>query len=293
MAMADRTALDSQVHRRRLQLALRQARLDAGRTQTEVAAALGWSLSKVVRIESGAVRVSSTDLQALLHFYGVAAARVDALVAEVKAARQPSWWRDYEDLLGRDFVSYLGLESSATEVRQFQAGLVPGLLQTERYARAVLTAVRQGQDVDDLVEARLQRQRIFDRADDPPLLIFVIDEAALHRGIGGPAVMAEQLEHIRAVAGRPTVSVVVLPFAAGAHAGLAGSFVLLTIGEDRAVYLEDAEGGLLRRDDPAVADDYARRFQLLTDLAEPVEGSLDRLAERSGWLPPQPRGSRR
>jgi transcriptional regulator with XRE-family HTH domain len=288
IAMANRTALDSHVHRRRLQLALRQARLGAGKTQQEVAAALEWSLSKVVRIESGAVRVSSTDLRALLHLYGMAATRVDALVEEVKAARQPSWWRNYEDLLGRDFVFYLGLESSATQIRQFQAGLVPGLLQTEHYARAILTAVWPGEDVEELVEARLRRQQVLERA-DAPLLTFVIDEAALHRRIGGPAVMAEQVERLESLAAMPDVSILVLPFDAGAHAGLAGSFVLLNIGDDRAVYLEDAEGGLLRRDDPPVADDYERRFQRLAELAEPIETSLHRLSQIGDWAPPPPR----
>ena len=279
MAEANRVTVDPHVHRRRLQSAVRQARLDAGKTQPEVAAALDWSLSKVVRIESGAVRVSLTDLRALLDYYGIRdTARVEGLLEEARAARRPAWWSDYESLLGREFTSYLGFEGSATLVRQFQAGLVPGLLQTESYARAVLTALRAPEHVDQLVEARRRRQRLLDRA-NPPRFVFVIDEAALRRRIGGPAGMLDQLRRLDAVARRPNVSVLALPLDVGAHAGLGGSFVLLDVGDEQVAYLEDGEGGLLRRDAPAVTDDYLARFRKLENVAEPVESILSRLIQ--------------
>lgn len=167
MAELDRVELDSHVHRRRLQAAVRQARIDAGRTQPEVARALDWSLSKVVRIESGAVGVSTTDLKALLELYGVDdTPRVAAVLDDARRARRPASWADYSDVYGKEFIAYLGFESSATEVRQFQAGLVPGLLQTEAYARSVLTAVRKGDDIERLVEARMKRQHLIEDVPD-------------------------------------------------------------------------------------------------------------------------------
>jgi hypothetical protein len=117
---------------------------------------------------------------------------------------------------------------------------------------------------------------LLDRA-NPPQFIFVIDEAALRRRIGGPAVMLDQLRHLDAVARQPNVSVLVLPFDVGEHAGLDGSFVLLDVGDEQIAYLEDGEGGLLRHDAPAVTEDYLTRFRRLEDVAEPVEPLLGRL----------------
>lgn len=268
--------VDPEVHRQRLRAMVRQARLDAGRTQPEVAAALDWSLSKLVRIESGAVRLSPTDLRALLEYYGVQdPVRVEELLGEARAARRPAGWADYQGLLSREFVSYLGFEGSATRIRQFHASLVPGLLQTEAYARAVLTAVRDRTDIDELVKARQRRQRLLDRPDGPRA-DFILDEAVLRRRIGGSEVMRAQLRHLEAVSRRPSISVRVLPFDIGEHPGLVGPFVMLDVEDEQVVYLEDAEGGLLRRDDAAVTGRYLTRFRQLEEVAEPIETILGR-----------------
>lgn len=279
MPEVDAAGMDPHVHRKRLQVAVRRARIHAGRTQAEVAAALDWSLSKLVRIESGAVRVSTTDLRALLSYYGIDDAdRVDQLLAEARGARRPAWWAEYETLFGPQFTAYLGFESSATQVRQFQASLVPGLLQTERYSRAVLSAVQEPASIERLVEGRQKRQRLLEHG-EPPEVSFVLDEAAIRRRIGGPVVMLEQLRHLQAVSRRPNVSLRLLTFDAGEHPGLAGSFVLLTVGDEQVVYVEDADGGMLQRDDVAVTESYAERFRRLEEIAGPIEPMLSRTVQ--------------
>lgn len=277
-----RTEVDPEVPRRRLRTALQQTRVDADKTQLEVATALEWSLSKVVRMESGAVRIAPTDLRALLDYYGIQdPGRVGRLLADARAARAPAWWADHQGLLSREFISYLGFEGSATHLRQFHASLIPGLLQTEPYARAVLTAVREQENVEELVRARLRRQRLLDRSDEPQF-DFVLDEAALRRRIGGREVMLEQLRQLEDLSRRPNISIRTVPFDAGAYAGLAGSFVALEIEDEQVVYVEDAEGGLLRRDDLPATEGYLSRFRQLIEVAEPIETILGTVMAQLG-----------
>ncbi|MGH3067704.1 MAG: helix-turn-helix domain-containing protein [Streptosporangiaceae bacterium] len=216
------------VRRRRLGYELRQHREAAGKTGEDVAASLGWSDSKVSRIETGRIAVTWGDVSDMLDLYGVTDPRVrDPLISLAREARQQGWWHPYASILGRPYATYIGLESAAESLRVFEPLTVPGQLQTEPYARAIIrTSTRElGPDeVEQRVEVRLRRQDVIFKSEDPLRLSVVLDEAALRREVGGPEVMAGQLQRLIDAAGHPRVRIQVLAFAQGSHVSMAGSF---------------------------------------------------------------------
>jgi len=226
---------------RRLQLGreLRRLREDAGVAREAVAAELECDLSKVSRLENGKLALNAAEIRALLALYDVEgdeAERVQRMAREARkrtVVRVPDWAR-----------TYLGLEADAAEIKKFEIELVPGLLQTEAYTRAVARAAdptKNPAEIERLVETRKERQsRLTD--DDAPLLWVVMGEAVIHRPVGGPAAMAEQLARLVEVARHPKVSLQVLPFARGAHAAMGSSFTILRLSDPadvQIVYLED------------------------------------------------------
>jgi transcriptional regulator with XRE-family HTH domain len=230
---------DSAPLRRRLRNELREARNRAGLTQREIADRLDWSPSKIIRIESGQVAISMVDLRALLGEYGVTdKSRVEGLVDIARSSRRSSW-DEYKDVLPQAGMDYLGFESAAVIVRQYENMLVPGLLQTEAYTRAILPAGGVGQAaVDRLVEARKARQELLDRLDRPELF-FVLDEAVIRRLVGGADVMRAQLENLLTLNAKDNVTVQVVPYSVGAYNGMYGPFVHLELSEeDSVLYLE-------------------------------------------------------
>ncbi|MGE5290247.1 MAG: helix-turn-helix domain-containing protein [Micromonosporaceae bacterium] len=236
------------VRQRRLAQALRELRREAGLTQDEVAARMEWHSSKLFRLENArSPRVDWLDVRELLDMYGVASPHREALVQLAKDARQRGWWTTYRDVFTG---SYVALEDAASLIRMYHPELVHGLLQTEDYAREVIRAVRPAYDEDDVerrVAARFARQRALLGRDEPPELICLLNEAVLRRQMGGTRVMREQLEALLAATERPGVTIKVLPFAAGGHAGLEGSFVVLEFPDPRdpdVVYVEGAMGDL-------------------------------------------------
>jgi transcriptional regulator with XRE-family HTH domain len=249
--------------RRQLLKELRRYRSDAGLTQKDVANAMDWSASKVIRIESGSVTISTNDLRALLSYYGVKDTDVVAeLVQMAKDSRRQSFG-DYRPHLSQTLVQYYGYEASAWIIRQFEPLVVPGLLQTEEYTRAVLLG--HGHSAEDLeirVQARAERQQVLDR-EQPPQLFFVMDEAVLRREIGGPRVMARQRAYLRELNERPQITIQIVPFSHGAYPGTAGPFVLLefpgTEG-DTVLYLEGRDD-YVTRDDPDQIGKYLDIFQ--------------------------------
>jgi transcriptional regulator with XRE-family HTH domain len=244
---------DPNVQRRRLKNALREHREQAGITQREAAATLDWSLSKLIRIEAGAHGVSVTDLQALLNLYGVTERGVTASLKELaRASRGKPWWHEYRDIVSPQFATYLGHESSASGLTAFHPFMLPGLLHTEAYATTVLSVLRDPERTDRIVKLRVKRQQqLF--ADQAVRLVFLVNEEALYRWIGGRDVMRNQLEHIRDIADRPNTEVKIVPFSAGAHPGLLGSFTVVRIDDhdldERLVFLESMNGDQLIRDD--------------------------------------------
>lgn len=276
--------LDPLVHSRRLRAGLRRAREEAKLTRQQVVDDLDWSLSKLVRIEAGAVSVSKTDVQALLHKYGIREQTAASLMSDARESRRPSWWQPFRDILSAEFIVYLGSESSATRIRQFHTVLVPGLLQTEGYGRAVIAATRGHDKIDRRWEARRQRQNLLDRHDGPAMH-FVLDEVALLRPVGGADVMREQVLHLRRLSRRSNVTLQVVPLTQGAHAGLNGPFVLLDIGAEALAYLETPNAGLLSRNEDGDVARYQALFDELAAAATPpdeVDGVLDRALVRLG-----------
>ena len=283
---------DAAVQRRRLRTELRRAREDARHTQRDVAEAMDWSLSKLKRIESGAVGISTTDLKALLHHYGVEEpAEVDRLVQLGQASKnQQAWWTRYKEATSSQYISFLGFENSAAVIQQFEPMIIPGLLQDEEYARVVLEELvvsASQQQVDTWVELRMRRQdELFNRP-SPPTMIFVLSEAALRPWVGGSEVMGRQLRRLREEAAKEYVTIEVIPFSAGAHPGMKGPLVILQLGngEEDVLFLENIRGDMISHDGPGQIEDYRRAFARLRSLAtnEPldrlIEYALDHLSE--------------
>jgi transcriptional regulator with XRE-family HTH domain len=209
---------DPTIHRRRLRYELRNAREAAGKTQRDVAAAMDWSQSKLIRIESGAVNISTNDLRALLGHYGVDSARIDALVEVARAAREVPRWNIYKDVASPEYITFLGYESSAAVIRNFEPLLVPGLLQTEEYARTVLSIIfsRDPQKVDPLVDLRVQRQELLVR-ESAPMLHFIIDEAVVRRVAGGRDVMRRQLRQLQELSEHENITLRIVQFEQGLY----------------------------------------------------------------------------
>jgi hypothetical protein len=257
------------VPRRRLRTELKRARLDAGQTQGDVATAMDWSLSKLIRIEGGSVGISTNDLKALLRYYQIVdPARTEELINLGKAARDRTWWSDYREKVPSGLLQLIGYESAASARRNFEPLLIPGLLQTEDYARAIIPALDEeisAERVNTLVELRMRRQELVHGA-HPPQLYFVLDEAAIRHQTGGPAVMRGQLQHLMKMAERPNVTIEVIPFSAGLHQGMRASFVVLEFphhSDDDVAYVEDAAGGLVIKEDRDEIQSYREIFEQL------------------------------
>ncbi len=223
---------------------LRRLREAAGIPADQAGYEIRASRSKLSRMETGRVGLKLRDIEDLLTLYGVVdeKERVNVL-ALAKRSREPEWWTRYNDILPGWFETYLGLESAASVIRSFETQLVPGLFQTEEYARAVTRLGHQTapeQEIERRVGLRMRRQEVLTRR-QPPRFWAIVDEAALRRPIGGAAVMREQLRHLASAAGRPGVRLQVVPFARGGHAGASGSFSILRF-EERdlpdVVYIE-------------------------------------------------------
>jgi len=237
------------MRRRRLAAELLRLREAAGLTQEEVAGRLEWDPSKLSRIENRQVGIIARDLRKLLDMYGVTdGEQREGYFAMAREGKQRAWWQSYGDVIPSEYGTLIGLETEAVTISSYGQELVPGLLQTADYARAVIRAFRPDDTADEItrrVEVRLARQAVLAR-DDPPRLWAVISEAVVRRAVGGQAVMAEQLRALASERERAVVTVQVLPFSAGEHPAMAGSFVILDFPdpEPAAVYLENAASAL-------------------------------------------------
>jgi transcriptional regulator with XRE-family HTH domain len=206
---------------------LRQLRERSGLSVAQVAAALGWSVSKVNRIENARIAVSASDVSDACDLYGSSADSKAGLVRLAREAGQKGWWTAYSDVLSGTYVT---LEAEATRIRTWEPLLIPGLLQSEAYARAILEAGRYVLNEGDMrrkVDARMAR-KITLLGSTAPRLHALIDEVALRRPVGPPDVMREQLDELLRVAEWQNVTVQVVPFSAAPHSGLDGAFSLLS-----------------------------------------------------------------
>jgi transcriptional regulator with XRE-family HTH domain len=241
------------VRRRRLALELRRLREAARLTCEEVAEHLECSASKISRVETGRVSVSPRDVRDMLELYGVPAEQREGLVQLARDSRQKGWWHAYSDTMQPQMATYIGLESAASEIRIYEVSLIPGLLQTEDYARAVIRAGMvnsPAEDIERRVALLMARQPAVVR-EDPPKIWAVLDEAALRRRVGGAGVMRLQLEHLLEQAALPNVVVQVIPFGGGAHPAMGRPFIILVFPErvdTDVVYLEDLTSALYLED---------------------------------------------
>ncbi|MFC7273012.1 helix-turn-helix domain-containing protein [Paractinoplanes rhizophilus] len=260
------------VARRRLQIELRRARERAGLTQKEVADSLGWPASKLLRIENGTEGVTAADLRHLLNRYGAQdQERVEELTGLASLSlKLPT--AAYGKSVPGSAITFWNLRAGAVRVRQFETLLVPGLLQTEDYAREVVAAYStpdmSRDDVNDRVAARMDQQNLLDRNDRPDLY-FIIDEAAVRRWMGGPRVMRDQVGHLKQVCRMPRVTLQIVPFERGSYGGIRGPFQILEFseGEDYVLYLDDDSGGLVSRDTKAETEPYLTLFWELEEIA--------------------------
>jgi transcriptional regulator with XRE-family HTH domain len=265
------------VRRRRLAAELRALREAARLTCEEVAEHMECSASKISRVETGRVSVSPRDVRDMLSLYGVDAQQRDSLVQLARESRQKGWWHAYSDTIQPRFATYVGLEDAAAEIRTYEVNLVPGLLQTEDYARTVISAgnlTGTHEDVERRVALRMARQPAL-TGDDPPQLWAVLDEAVLRRTVGGRGLMRMQLDHLVELAAMPNVAVQVIPFGAGAHPGMGKPFVILAFPERAdpdVVYLEDLTSTLYLEDVDEI-DRYNMLFNHLRATALSFEDS--------------------
>jgi transcriptional regulator with XRE-family HTH domain len=236
------------VRRRRLGSELRRLREDHSIKLEEVAERLGVAASTLSRIETGKAPTKSVYLTAMLEMYGVTdPAQRQVLVDMAREGHRKGWWSVYDDVLPTGFGIYVGLEAEAAGLRAFEGEAVQGLFQTPDYARAILREVQvrdTDEQVERLVDLRMKRQEVLDR--NPPLDVWMIlDEAVIRRTIGGPEVMRDQLARLVEESKKPNVTLQVLPFETGSHAGLRGPFSILEFPERAdadVAYVESVAG---------------------------------------------------
>jgi transcriptional regulator with XRE-family HTH domain len=243
------------VRRRRLGTELRRLREAHSIKLEEVADQLGVAASTLSRIETGKAPTRSAYLSAMLEMYGVDdPGQRQALIEMAREGHRKGWWAAYDDVLPTGFGVYVGLEAEASSVRSFESLVIHGLLQTEDYARAVMTTVRRkltGDEIERLVTLRMQRQEALLRA-DPLELWLILDEAVIRRTMGGPELMHNQLIHLADASLWPNVTLQVLPFTSGPHPSLNGPFCIIEFPErydPDVVYTEGVAGhAYLERD---------------------------------------------
>jgi transcriptional regulator with XRE-family HTH domain len=257
--------LGSQLHR------LREAR---GISAEQAAEAIRGSHSKISRMEHGRVGFKERDVGDLLTLYGVTDSEERAALLNLaREANTPGWWHAYSDILPAWLEPYVGLEAAASVIRTYQIQLVPGLLQTEAYARAL---IRQGsaaseEEIARRGELRASRQEILRRPDAPQLWV-VVDEGALRRPVGSREVVREQLKYLVEMADHPAVTLQILPFSTGAHSAMGGPFTILRFAEpdlQDVVYIEQLTSALYL-DKPVEVDSYLEVMEQLCLQAEPA-----------------------
>jgi transcriptional regulator with XRE-family HTH domain len=283
--MVCRVAKPISTARRELGSELR--RLRGERRAADVASALGWSESKLSRIETAHTGISEGDLDRLLTAYGVRVEDRDRLRELSRRGRTRGWWTPYRSSVPDPYDEYLSLEAEAVGISEWEAQVVPGLLQTTEYARAVIEV---GADVDPgtlqrRLALRMARQAVLTR-EPPPRLQIIVDEAVLHREVGGRQVLRRQLERLLEDSRRPGLELLVLPFSAGAHAGQTESFMVLefaTGSRSPVVHSEGLTGGLFRVK-PAEIEVYRDALSDLRERALSAEDSRTVITEREEAL---------
>jgi transcriptional regulator with XRE-family HTH domain len=280
----------STVPRRQLGRYLRDLRGSQRITVKTAAEKLEWSETKLWRIETGQTSLRSHDVELMCRIYAAPPDLTQALMGLAKETKAKGWWHAFGDVIPEGFDVYIGLEEAASELAAYQNELVPGLLQTEQYARALITADNPGVDqeeIDRRVRLRMSRQALIRRQTAPHRLTVVLNEAIVRRPVGGTQVMAAQLDSLAEAAALPNVDLRVVPFSAGLHAGvMSGPFVLLRFplngdgreSEPATVYV-DGFTGALYLDKPHEVERYADAFENIQDAAIDEPASIELISK--------------
>lgn len=269
---------------------LRRLREAAGITPERAGYEIRASRSKISRVEHGRVGFKERDVADLLTLYGVSDEQLRArMLTLAQQANSPGWWARYDDVLPDWFETYVGLEQATSLIRTYELQFVPGLFQTEDYARAVTLLGHRSaaaQEVERRVSLRLQRQEILTRPGGVPKIWAVIDESALRRPLGGRDVMRAQLEHLIELIESPQVTLQIMPFDRGGHSAAGGSFSILRFAEadlPDIVYIEQLTGALYL-DRPAEIDHYREVMNSLSAEAETPDDSERQLRRLLGTI---------
>jgi transcriptional regulator with XRE-family HTH domain len=263
------------VRLRRLAAELRALRASSGLTRDEVVERTGINVATMYRIEHARVRPQTRTLRTLLDLYGVEKDQQIELVGLLRDARERGWLHAYQSELPEQYTTFIGFEGEAENAWEYESLFVPGLLQTEDYARAVITGVlpfASREEVERRVEVRIERQEVL-RNENPLRLWGIVDEAALRRQVGRPAVMQAQLRHLIEASELPNITFQVIPFDAGAHAGMPGSFIALEFAEEAipdVIYIDSMAGDLFLESESDV-----RRYKLIFEHLRAVSASPD------------------
>jgi hypothetical protein len=259
--------------RRRLRTELRTARLKKDLTQEQVAKAMYWSLSKMNRIEKAKSSISVNDLRVLLPLYGITDKKhTEELIFLAKQAKETAWWRGYGAIAPAGLLELMDYESASSAVSQYETKFVPGILQTEEYAAAVLQVFYEEKSADErkaLVDLRTRRRDLL-ASDDASNFAFVLDEPVIRRPVGGPAVMSHQLRHLIDMADLPNVTVQVVPLAVGLHPGMRGAFEVVQFDdapEETIVFVEGPP-------DDSIVEDAQKTEKYLQTFEQIMEVSL-------------------
>lgn len=271
------------LQQQRLRLELRRLREAAGLTQKQVAEALYWSASKMIRIESGLSRAGVTDVKVLLDYYGVADSNLVSDLMQAAVDSRTRTWRDkYRKYIDDQFYNFLGFESSARRIRRYQASIVPGLLQTAEYSKKVADVLYEEPERSEVeVRMRLERQRTVHEDPIPPDMAFLLDEAVLVRQVGDSDTMRGQLRHLAELSARSHITIQIIRFRGGAHRGLLGpTFTVFDfVDRDSAVFVEARYPQMLLRDAPQLVQTYSDDFNAISQRALPADRTLEVLNE--------------
>lgn len=249
-----------------------------------------WSLSKMNRIEKAKTGISANDLKALLPLYGITdEERTEELLTLAREARQSPWWKRYSDVAPAALLELIDYESAASAISQFETIFVPGILQTEDYASAVLQVFYDEKSAPDqlaaLVALRTRRTDLLTN-ENAPNFSFVLDESVIHRVVGSPAVTRQQFIHLVDVAKQSNVTIRVVPFTAGLHPGMKGPFEIVEFEDtpdENLVFLEGPSDDIVH-DDPKETRKYLDDFERITEMSLGPSESLDRLRAAAGEM---------
>ena len=294
--VAQRTSLEITpspfVQRRRLRTELRRARSAANLTQEQVATAMDWSLSKIIRIETGAVSVSTNDLKALLRLYEVDDAdRTNELVELARVSRQTSWWSKYRGNISLPFFQLIEYEQASSVLRIYEPLLVPGLLQTAKYADQAIRNFSETDTPEDLIRTRIEirqaRQQLLEQS-SPPTMMFVLDEAVAQHLVGKRSIAYDQIDRLMRMASRPNVTIELIPFSAGLYRGMLESFTVVEFPDPEdsdVLYRETSRDSIISRGEAEEISGYREVFENLRDISLGPDDTLTYLTKLLKKIP--------